>query len=266
MNIFLTGSQGFIGGNLLIELKNKNFNVKTLKNYNENFREIGLKISKSDFIIHCGATTKPFSTDFNSFFLKNFLFSKNIFILAQKYKVPVIFSSTAAISGNDGYPINLYGWSKLAAEDFGYNHCDNFISLRYFNVYGPAKTKEKKNSLIYKILHDKFQGKKDFELPSATITRDYVFVDDVVRANMQVIENFKSIKGKKIYDVGTGKPIDSQTLVRKIGLEPKRKFYEQHQFQIFTKANKKNFVPNWLPKINIDRGIKIYEEYLKNDC
>ena len=116
MNILITGTNGFIGRNLKNKLSDK-YNIFTFEEsdiegdwkskVNNIFNE-GI-----DCVFHVGACSDTLEQRVNYMMLLNYEVTKHITDLCVEYKVPLIYSSSAANYGvNDEYPSNLYGWSK----------------------------------------------------------------------------------------------------------------------------------------------------------
>ena len=138
MKVLLTGHKGFIGSNLLKKLNELSHQVSCLERV-DNFEveQIEAIIKQIEVIFHVGAISDTTLQDANEMLYYNYSISKLIFDLANKHNVKVIYSSSAANYGDgDSIPNNIYGWSKLLAENYGLNVCDKFVALRYFNVYG----------------------------------------------------------------------------------------------------------------------------------
>ena len=49
-------------------------------------------------------------------------------------------------------PETIYAWSKFLAEQYGYSKLENFISLRYFNVWSWRNDKGNMSSIAYQAL------------------------------------------------------------------------------------------------------------------
>jgi len=259
MKTLLTGYKGFIGSNLLKKLDELGYYVYCL-DAQDNLDEVHLEtiISQCDVVFHVGAISDTELQDCNEMLYWNYEISKRIFNLASKYNVTVIYSSSAANYGEgNGIPTNIYGWSKLLAEEYGLKSCEKFVALRYFNVYGPGEhNKGKMASVAYQAWK---AGK--FKLFPGNIKRDFVFVDDVVDANIHALNATSGI-----YDVGTGTAETFQDLVSGMGID-----FEYHSkdkipkwYQFFTQANKENFLPGWKPSNFVQDGTKKYTEYLIN--
>lgn len=264
-NIILTGHKGFIGSNIYNTLKKSNvenlFCVE-LDFYNKKGYESKLEniFKKSDFLIHVGANSDTQEKDVNKIMYTNYYLSKKLFKLANKYNLKTIYSSSAAVYGeNKKNPANLYAWTKLIAEDFGVANNKNFVSLRYFNVYGPGEYKKGKMSSIA------FQsfGKNDVKLFPGKPKRDFVYIDDVVSATIfPIFNNF--ISG--IYEVGSGESRLFEDIIElmkiKYSYTSPNDIPEGYQFK--TLAKKSNFYPGWKPEFNLERGIHNYLDYLRN--
>ncbi|HEV7765063.1 MAG TPA: NAD-dependent epimerase/dehydratase family protein [Thermoanaerobaculia bacterium] len=101
-------------------------------------------------------------------------------------------------------PLSPYGCAKLAIDQylFFYRqiHGIRATSLRYGNVYGPRQRKDGEAGVVAIFAGALLDGQKVRINGSGEQTRDYVFVEDVVRANMAASEN----EADGIFNVGTG--------------------------------------------------------------
>ncbi len=101
-------------------------------------------------------------------------------------------------------PISPYGCAKLAIDQ--YLHCFRAVhgvraaSLRYANVYGPRQRKDGEAGVVAIFAGALLDGSPVRINGSGEQTRDYVFVEDVVRANVAAAE--LALDG--IFNVGTG--------------------------------------------------------------
>ena len=263
MVAIVTGHKGFIGRRLVEHLKEYQWDVYPfdvdMANALEQFETY---VQSCDVIFHVGAISDTTLQDPNEMLYWNYSTSKIIFDLAQKYDKKVIYSSSAACYGKgDGIPTNIYGWSKLLAEEYGMKACDKFVALRYFNVYGPGEEdKGKMASVAYQAWK-----KGSFTLfPAAVgkpIKRDFVYIADVIAANHLAV---KCDKG--VYDVGTGKAESFEDLVGGMGIE-----YDYHDeskipswYQFYTQADKNKFMPGYEPMNNVKDSTRDYKKYLEN--
>lgn len=101
-------------------------------------------------------------------------------------------------------PLSPYGCAKLAIDQylgfFRHVHGVKAVSLRYGNVYGPRQRKDGEAGVIAIFAGALLDGQTPRINGTGEQTRDYVFVEDVVRANMAASE--LDLDG--IYNVGTG--------------------------------------------------------------
>ncbi|MDQ6799430.1 MAG: NAD-dependent epimerase/dehydratase family protein [Acidobacteriota bacterium] len=101
-------------------------------------------------------------------------------------------------------PISPYGCAKLAIDQYLHYyrvvHNVPSVSLRYGNVYGPRQRKDGEAGVVAIFAGAMLEGQPVRINGSGEQTRDYVFVEDVVRANMAATE--LDLAGP--YNVGTG--------------------------------------------------------------
>ena len=251
MNFLITGYRGFIGSNLLKQLPGDVIKIEKDFLDNDNWKDLLHSYVKLvDIIFHIGAISDTSLQDSTEMLKYNYLFSKQLFDLAQKYKKKVIYSSSAACYGDvDGIPNNIYGWSKLLAEDYGIAVCDDFVSLRYFNVYGPGESNKGKMSSIafqsWKLSSMKLFPKKP--------RRDFIYVEDVVSANIHAIDSPKGI-----YEVGSGEARTFEDVLN--NMEIKYTYHSEDKipswYQFYTESDKFKWLPGWKPKYKLEDGIK----------
>ena len=128
----------------------------------------------------------------------------------------VVFASTGgAIYGDQErfpapedhphYPVSPYGVSKLAAERYmHYYHVQYglaYAALRYANVYGPRQDPHGEAGVVAIFCGNLAAGKTSTINGSGEQTRDYVYVEDVARANVLALENEVP---SGAYNIGTG--------------------------------------------------------------
>jgi len=128
------------------------------------------------------------------------------------------------------HPLSPYGITKLSAENYLYYFYQVFglkyISLRYANVYGPRQNPQGEAGVIAIFIDKMLRSEQPFIFGNGKQTRDFVYVKDVVEANIL------AMKSKKIgvYNIGTGKETDINTL-----------------FKCLSKSTKTSFKPRYRP-------------------
>ncbi len=127
----------------------------------------------------------------------------NVLWAAKECGVPtVVAASTSAIYGDDPAfpkretmaptPLSPYAVSKLAGEYYGKVFSDLYgiraIFLRYFNVFGPRQDPNSEYAaVIPKFITRLLDGKPPIIYGDGEQTRDFIFVTDVVQANIQAM-------------------------------------------------------------------------------
>lgn len=154
----------------------------------------------------------------------NILGSLNLLELCRRYGVKqFIFASTGgAIYGEQEtfpaseehptYPLSPYGVAKLAVEKYLYYYYAEYglscIILRYANVYGPRQNPHGEAGVVAIFTERLLTGKPLYINGDGLQTRDYVYVGDVVQANLLSL----SLSGYHIFNIGTGIETDVLTL------------------------------------------------------
>jgi ADP-L-glycero-D-manno-heptose 6-epimerase len=262
----ITGTKGFIGGNLKKRLQNDyqiieiNEDIFDNPDWKEELESIIIK-SEASVFFHIGACANTLESDVNYMMIRNFESTKIISDVCRDKNIPLIFSSSAAVYGDySGSPANIYAWSKLAAESYVIKNWG--VALRYFNVYGPGEeNKGKMASVAYQMWVKNKSGEKITLFPLKP-SRDFVYVDDVVDANLHAYINYSSISGW--FDVGSG---DSRTFedildIMDIDYEYASESDIPKGYQFYTKSQSKKWMDGWVPDYNLERGLNEYKNYL----
>lgn len=169
----------------------------------------------------------------------------NILEASRKNDVKrVVFSSSAAVYGDEPTlpkdensitkPISPYGYEKLMGEYYMklYNELYDLetVILRYFNVYGSRQNSKSDYSGVISIFEESFKNAKSPNIyGNGEQYRDFVYVKDVVKANIKAM-NTTTLSGK-IICVGTGKKTSINDLV-----------------EFLNKKYNRLIVPKYLPK------------------
>ncbi len=174
-----------------------------------------------DAVIHMGACSSTTSTNNDYLYDNNFRFSVEVAEFAFQHNARFIYASSAATygSGQNGFddslrnlqPLNMYGYSKHLFDEWirDNNYDVRCVGLKFFNVYGPNEYhKGDQASMVWKSFVQAKQSGTIKLFASNTVgigngeqTRDFVYVFDVVRLTLQLIDR-GDING--IYNLGTG--------------------------------------------------------------
>jgi UDP-glucose 4-epimerase len=151
----------------------------------------------------------------------------------------VLFASTGgAIYGDPDYipqdevhplkPVSPYGITKLTTEKYlhyyEFVYGIKYIALRYANVYGPRQNPHGEAGVIAIFIEKMLRNEPCFINGTGEQTRDYVYVKDVVQANMKALHHPTS----DIFNVGTGIETDVVTLFRHLRNLTATSVEEQH--------------------------------------
>ena len=255
-----------------------------------NDREALLELGEFDYIFHQAAISDTTVGDQKRVIETNVNTFKTLLQMAQKSGAPLVYASSGAVYGKlpaphrvgTEAPANVYGYSKLAMDHIAMRWAKKsdfpIVGLRYFNVYGPREYfKEKTASMVLQFGLQLLKGEpaKLFE-GSDKIKRDFIYVDDVVQAN--VLAATKGASG--IFNVGTGKARSFQDIVdilkAQLGIEREDAYIPNpyvKQYQFFTEADIEptRKVLGYEPRYSLEEGIradipyirKIFEEELQ---
>jgi UDP-N-acetylglucosamine/UDP-N-acetyl-alpha-D-glucosaminouronate 4-epimerase len=111
------------------------------------------------------------------------------FVLASSSAVYGDDPAMPKVEGREGRPVSPYGANKLFdekyAQTFHILHAMNTVSLRYFNVFGPRQDPYSEYSAVIPLFVTKvLRGDRPTIFGDGEQSRDFIFVEDVVRANL----------------------------------------------------------------------------------
>ncbi|MFC1557837.1 NAD-dependent epimerase/dehydratase family protein [candidate division KSB1 bacterium] len=167
-------------------------------------------------------------------------------------------------------PYSPYGINKLTGEKYLYYFNKSFglkyTAMRYANVYGPRQNPFGEAGVVAIFAHHMLGGEKAVIFGTGKQTRDFVYVEDVVNANMLVLE--KGIEG--CFNIGTGIETDVNTIFSEMaeiisyseppGYEPAKKGEQTRSVLDCKKAEQ---VLGWIPKYNLKKGLEKTVGYFK---
>lgn len=158
----------------------------------------------------------------------NILGSLNLFQAAVEAQVKkIIFASTGGALYGDEVPIparetdppwpeSPYGVAKLAVEHYLRFYQSEYglttISLRYANVYGPRQNGQGEAGVVAIFIEKLLAGQQPIINGDGLQTRDFVFVGDVVAANLKALAYPRS----GTFNIGTGRETDILTIYLKL--------------------------------------------------
>lgn len=246
MKAVVTGGAGFIGSHLVEELLLQGAKVHVLDNlvsgqlknvhplavmHIEDIRSQGakqiIKREKPDVVFHLAAQADVAQSIREPKYDADMNINGTINILEACREASVkkiIFASTSGVYGNLQkdlisekdltMPISYYGLSKLTAESyirlFHQLYGLSYTILRFGNVYGPRQSAKGEGGVIAIFLDRIKKGMPLMIHGDGEQTRDFVYVKDIVRANITAVE-----KGdQETIQVSTGRSVSVNHLVK----------------------------------------------------
>lgn len=293
----VTGGAGFIGSHIVDALVARGFAVTVIDDLSSGIRAqvnpkakfVKLDIRarpkleqtvlqlKPHVIFHCAAQIDPRVSVSDPEFDADVNVVGSICLLeaARRAKVEkFIFSSSGgAIYGGAPklptpesffpHPFSPYGASKLSFEHYlhCFSHMFNFpyVALRYANVYGPRQSGKGEAGVISVFTQKMLRGEQPVINGDGKQTRDYVYVDDIVRANMLAL----SPKVNGVFNIGTGREIDVNQIFGMLKELTGSSAHERHapakigeERRSALDAKKAKRIMKWQPTVSFEAGLK----------
>lgn len=185
MKILVTGAKGFIGKNLIAELRNRKYDdiLEFDRDTNPNLLDDYCK--EVDFVFHLAGVNRP--KEQAEFMEGNFGFTSDLLNSLKKHKntCPVMISSSIQVELD-----NPYGKSKKAGEDLLFNYSEEtgakVLVYRFPNVFGKW-CKPNYNSAVAtfcnNVAHD-----LPIQLNDSSVVMNLVYIDDVVNELINALE------------------------------------------------------------------------------
>ena len=220
-NIIITGSDGFVGKNLLKFLGHGDQNIYEFNTcnwqdqavYAGEWREFLYSIPPTiNYVVHLGAISDSRYADFDLFNANTLATAEIVHTLKgsgdRSGARLIFFSSCAAIN-----PVTLYGWSKNLAEELVKSLLPrgDYCILRPYNIYGDDESMKGNPSLVWKMkTNDNIEVYSDY-------VRDFIHVKDVCDFVWSLM--FREWQ-PGIYDIGTGIPMTAVQLYEIVNGKP----------------------------------------------
>lgn len=247
-NVLVTGGAGFIGSHLVAALLKQGDFVRVLDNFStgkkENLEGMKVEIIEGDIrnrslvaqamkgieiVFHEAAfVSVPLSMDDPiSCFDINQRGTEKVLESARESGVKrVVLASSAAVYGDSTeiplkeetklFPMSPYAVSKRVTEIYAELYTRSFglevVALRYFNVFGPRQRPDSMYAAAVPIFTRNLVDKKQIVIyGDGEQTRDLVFVDDIVKANLLVSQHADA--PGQVFNVSSGVEITVNQLI-----------------------------------------------------
>ena len=295
MKAVVTGGAGFIGSHLVKELVSMGITVHVIDNFASGKREyvhpqailhvmdiqspevMDLFVKeKPDYVFHLGAQVDVQRSILDPAYdaVVNIVGTLNILQACRKAAVKkIIYSSSSAVYGDieasriveteATQPISYYGISKLTPEHYLRIYHElyglSYTVLRYANVYGPNQTPKGEGGVVAIFLDRIKKGLPLVVHGDGEQTRDFVYVKDVVKANLSAMKHGNN----EIMNIGTSIPTSVNQLANllmelhhspiDVTYSPARPGDIVHSC---LENNKAGRILHWTPSYSIQQGIK----------
>jgi len=295
MKFAVTGGAGFVGNNIVRLLVSKGYEVTVIDNLHtgkmknlegilekiefekidiRNFKELESVLKNVDGIFHEAALTivqESFKKE-KEYSEVNVTGTENIFKIAKKFKIKVVYASSSSIYGNskqipikensERKPINPYGQTKLECEFLAEKYTKeglNIIGLRYFNIFGKGQTGSYAG-VITQFMRKLNEQKYPRIFGDGLQIRDFIHVTDIAEANLSAM---LSNTNSGFFNIGTGlgtKIIDLAKIMIKIFDEKFEPVFED-SLNGDVKISQANMtltkkMINWESKIELEEGLR----------
>ena len=238
MHCIVTGAAGFIGSRLVEGLNRRGItDVIAVDNlgHADKFRnlagaEIADYVDQAEFIgnlerfegsvaavFHQGACSDTMETDGRYMMRNNYRYSVGLLEHCQDNDVPLLYASSASVYGlaevfpttERHHPYNndtFYGAAKAFNEgmlrSFHRMYGLDYVALRYFNVYGPRMDAHGRyTEVLIRWMERIDAGQPPLILGDGTQTMDFVYVEDIARANILALASDVS---DEVFNVASG--------------------------------------------------------------
>jgi UDP-glucose 4-epimerase len=298
MKILVTGGLGQAGSYLAEQLSENNeitildnfsnslnnikfpSNIKIIKGDIRNPKIVNELVSEADTIIHAAAQTSVNKSIEDPIYDadNNINGTLNLLEAARRSDIErFIYISSAAVYGdpvtlpiNEEHPTNPlspYGLSKLTGEKYARLYYNLYglptVCLRPFNIFSPRQNPESPYSgVITKFIERVRNDRNPVIFGDGNQTRDFVYIEDVVEAVFNAMENRNAIG--EVFNIGTGEPTRikdlAYTLIRISNKKLKPQFASPQKGDIgesYADITKARRILGYKPKYLLEHGLKL---------
>lgn len=278
MRVLVTGADGFIGRHLCKSLEAWGHEVVHWDLPGHDITNMNLHAPALDAVVHLAAVASPAlcHKDPCKAFNVNVNATHNVLKMAVAAGAKrLILASSAHVYGispkylptDERAPLSIfdvYTTTKLLSEQlcnlFWENYGLSYAAIRLYNGYGPGQGPG------YFIV-DKIQQARsgNFELRGHQVTKDWVYIDDLVRAYQLALES--AFVGT--INVGSGVETSLETIANKIakafGVNVSIQVASSPPTRMCADWRRANRVLGWQPKVSLDEGLERTIQWWKED-
>ena len=306
MKILVTGGAGFIGSHIVEAYKNAGHEVAIIDAFSTGKREnvhpdaelFELDITNSaeverafvafqpDIVNHHAAQTSVVYSVRESFAdaHANVLGTVNVLEAVRNSNSvkKLIYASSGGAMYGDGIqppiledmhakPVSPYGLSKYVAEQYVWLYARLYgikaTVLRYSNVYGPRQDPHGEAGVCAIFCNKILQNEQALIFGDGSQVRDYVYVEDVARANVLALEK----GGGESCHIATGIPTSTLRIFETIKAATHSEMNPVHEAarpgdvqEVYLSVDKAKEVLGWEPKFSVEEGIEKMVAWYRN--
>jgi len=249
--VLITGGAGFVGSHLVDSFLLEGYRIVVLDNFefgrmenvnvhlkNENFvfvegdirdrKTVRRAMKGVDAVIHLAALIDVEESVKNPCETFDVNVTGTFYVLEEAVRSGVqrfVYASSTVVYGDtdqlplcEDFPFKLlspYAASKASSECYCMAFHETYgletVVLRYFNIYGCGQEHNPYGGVVIRFVKNALKGKPLTVFGNGNQTRDFVYVDDVVRATMLALENSDAVG--KVFNVCTGTATSVNDLV-----------------------------------------------------
>ncbi|MBI5224145.1 NAD-dependent epimerase/dehydratase family protein [Candidatus Micrarchaeota archaeon] len=301
MKVLVTGAMGFIGSNIAARLVHDGHEVFCLDNLHtgleSNVSDIRSKIKffhadagdvsklgeKFDAIIHEGVySSSPMYKNDPQLVARAISDWISILEYTRKNGNKLVYATTSSIYNGQKPPhredmpvavTDYYSEARYAMERLAKLYTDLYgikvVGLRYFSIYGPHElSKGQYANLVSQFLWDLKAGRSPLIFGDGSQSRDFVYVDDVVEANMLALKHGRS----DTFNVGCGKMANLNEVIsilnKKLGTNIKPNYQpnkiKNYVQETLADTSKSSSILGFTAKVSLEDGIDRLVKYYKD--
>lgn len=185
MKILVTGSNGFIAKNLIVELRNRGYENLLLCNRDTSMEELEQYIEKCDVLVHLAGVNRPIREE--EYYIENVGFTEKLIKLLENNhkKISMLFSSTIHTGRHKCYEESKQQGEKILQEYARESGSSLFI-FRLPNVFGKW-CRPNYNSVVATFCYNVSHG-LDIKVNDPDVRMNLVYIDDVVNEFISCID------------------------------------------------------------------------------
>jgi UDP-glucose 4-epimerase len=303
--VLVTGGAGFIGSHIAEETIQRGHEVAVLDNLSSGKRHQVPRAARF-FELDIRRDVEPAFAEFRpeavvhqaaqvsvSFSMKEPAFDAEVNVLGSLRVIDacrrhgtrkVVYASSAAAYGDlqtlplreemRPRPVSCYGVSKYTVEHYlrsaGRDWGLEWVALRYSNVYGPRQDPHGEGGVLAIFSEQLLKGQRPTIFGGGELTRDYVFVEDIARANALVLDADLREHPDPVFNASTGKSTSTNRIFRLLKealgstLEPIAGPWRRGDVQdSVLDSSKLRAAVGWELRVTLEEGVRRTAEFFR---